>query len=71
MREAVPVRRPSGRRYHTAMNMPYAQRRQALARQLGEGGIAIIPTAAEQPRNRDSAFLFRHDSYFYYLTGFT
>lgn len=49
----------------------YAQRRARLAAQLGAGGIAIIPTAREQQRNRDSDFLFRHDSYFYYLTGFT
>ena len=49
----------------------YAQRRAHLAAQLGSGGIAIIPTALERPRNRDSDFLFRHDSYFYYLTGFT
>ena len=49
----------------------YAQRRARLATQLGHAGIAIIPTAPEQPRNRDSDFLFRHDSYFYYLTGFT
>ena len=49
----------------------YTQRRATLAAQLGPGGIAIIPTALEQPRNRDSDFLFRHDSYFYYLTGFT
>jgi Xaa-Pro aminopeptidase len=49
----------------------YAQRRARLAAQLGPGGIAILPTAPEQPRNRDSDFLYRHDSYFYYLTGFT
>jgi Xaa-Pro aminopeptidase len=49
----------------------YAQRRARLAAQLGAGGIAVIPTAPEQQRNRDSDFLFRHDSYFYYLTGFT
>ncbi|RYF66959.1 MAG: M24 family metallopeptidase, partial [Comamonadaceae bacterium] len=49
----------------------YAQRRARLASQLGEGGIAIIPTAPERSRNRDSDFLYRHDSYFYYLTGFT
>jgi Xaa-Pro aminopeptidase len=49
----------------------YAQRRARLASMLGEGGIAIIPTAPERQRNRDSDFLFRHDSYFYYLTGFT
>ena len=49
----------------------YAQRRAHLAAQLGPGGIAIIPTAPERPRNRDTDFLYRHDSYFYYLTGFT
>ncbi len=49
----------------------YAQRRARLAEQLGPQGIAIVPTAPERPRNRDSDFLYRHDSYFYYLTGFT
>ena len=49
----------------------YAQRRARMAAQLGSNGIALIPTAPERQRNRDSDFLFRHDSYFYYLTGFT
>ena len=49
----------------------YSPRRAALARQIGPRAIAIIPTAPEQQRNRDSDFLFRHDSYFYYLSGFT
>ncbi len=49
----------------------YAERRARLASQLGPGGIAIVPTALERPRNRDSDFLYRHDSYFYYLSGFT
>jgi Xaa-Pro aminopeptidase len=52
----------------------YAQRRARLAALLGErgeSGVAIIPTAPERARNRDSDFLYRHDSYFYYLTGFT
>ncbi|QIL71272.1 M24 family metallopeptidase [Diaphorobacter sp. HDW4B] len=49
----------------------YAQRRARLASQLGKGGIAVIPTAPERQRNRDNSFLYRHDSYFYYLTGFT
>jgi Xaa-Pro aminopeptidase len=49
----------------------YAKRRARAAEQLGKDGIAIIPTALEHPRNRDSDFLYRHDSYFYYLTGFT
>jgi Xaa-Pro aminopeptidase len=52
-------------------NQIYAQRRAKLAAQLGKDAIAIIPTALERPRNRDSDFLYRHDSYFYYLTGFT
>jgi len=49
----------------------YAERRARLASQLGPGGIAIVPTAPERTRNRDSDYLFRFDSYFYYLTGFT
>ena len=49
----------------------YATRRAQLAAQLGPGGIAIIPTAPERPRNRDADFPYRHDSYFFYLTGFT
>ena len=49
----------------------YAERRTRVAAQLGADGIALIPTAPERPRNRDSDFLFRYDSYFHYLTGFT
>jgi Xaa-Pro aminopeptidase len=49
----------------------HQQRRAQLARQLGAQGIAIVPTAPEHPRNRDSDYLYRHDSYFYYLSGFT
>ncbi|MEY2660751.1 MAG: hypothetical protein RLZZ123_1923 [Pseudomonadota bacterium] len=49
----------------------YAQRRARLAAQLGPGGVAVVPTAPQQGRNRDSDFPYRHDSYFYYLTGFT
>ncbi|MDF1485582.1 aminopeptidase P N-terminal domain-containing protein [Ramlibacter sp. H39-3-26] len=53
------------------MNTVYAQRRARVAHQIGPDGIAIIPTAPERPRNRDGDFPYRHDSYFYYLTGFT
>ncbi len=51
----------------------YARRRAAVARALkaAGGGVAIVPTAPEQQRNRDSDFPYRHDSYFYYLTGFS
>ena len=47
----------------------YAARRTALLAAMGEG-IALIPTAHEATRNRDSLYPYRHDSYFYYLTGF-
>jgi Xaa-Pro aminopeptidase len=47
-----------------------AARRARVAAQLGKDGIAVIPTAPERPRNRDSDYIYRHDSYFYYLTGF-
>ena len=41
----------------------YAERRARVAAQLGKDGIAIVPTAPEQSRNRDSDFLFRHENY--------
>lgn len=51
---------------------PFEQRRKHLAdlmRARG-GGIAVILTAPEILRNRDSHYPYRWDSYFYYLTGF-
>jgi Xaa-Pro aminopeptidase len=53
----------------TTINI-YATRRARFAASLGADGIAIIPTSPERPRNRDSDFLYRFDSYFHYLTGF-
>jgi Xaa-Pro aminopeptidase len=50
---------------------PFAQRRARLAAQMQPGAVAILPTAPEAPRNNDSDYPYRHDSYFYYLTGFT
>ena len=49
---------------------PRAERRAKLATLLGPRGVALIPTAPEQQRNRDADFLYRPDSYFYYLTRF-
>ena len=48
----------------------YAGRRARLAQAIGEG-VAVVPTAPERVRNRDSHFPYRFDSHFYYLTGFT
>ena len=47
----------------------FQQRRTKLLANMGEG-VAIIPTAPELIRNRDSHYPYRFDSYFYYLTGF-
>ncbi len=47
------------------------RRKQLLTWMLSQGGgIAIIPTAPERVRNRDNHYSYRHDSDFYYLTGF-
>ncbi len=47
----------------------YRKRRERLARAM-QAGIAVIPTAPERVRNRDSHYPYRFDSHFYYLTGF-
>jgi Xaa-Pro aminopeptidase len=47
----------------------FRARRDQLIQQMGEG-VAILPTAPETIRNRDSHYPYRFDSYFYYLTGF-
>lgn len=51
----------------------HATRRKQLLSQMRArgGGVAIIPTAPEVMRNRDADYPYRHDSYFYYLSGFT
>jgi Xaa-Pro aminopeptidase len=53
------------------MDLPacYAARRAKLAQSVGDG-VVLLPTAPEVARNRDSHYPYRHDSYFYYLTGF-
>jgi Xaa-Pro aminopeptidase len=52
--------------------MPFRQRRLSLLARMAAagGGVAVIPTAPERVRNRDTTFPFRADSYFHYLTGF-
>ncbi len=51
----------------------YARRRAALLAQMHAqgGGVAVLATAPEVMRNADADYPYRHDSYFYYLTGFT
>ncbi|HVY05764.1 MAG TPA: aminopeptidase P N-terminal domain-containing protein [Burkholderiales bacterium] len=47
----------------------FARRRAHLASRM-KAGVAVIRTANEHLRNRDSSYPYRFDSYFYYLTGF-
>ena len=51
---------------------PFARRRRHLfdwMRSQG-GGVAVLSTAPERSRNRDNQYAYRHDSDFFYLTGF-
>lgn len=53
----------------SADNTTHRHRRQDVMNFMRDG-IAIIPTAPQQPRNGDVLFPFRPDSDFYYLTHF-
>jgi Xaa-Pro aminopeptidase len=50
---------------------PFAARRARLLSAMVPGAVAVLATAPEAPRNGDSDYPYRHDSAFYYLTGFT
>ena len=62
--------------YHSPMTFAdqdtttYAERRKRVQDSM-RYGIAIIPTAPEVARNADTHYGYRHDSNFYYLSGFT
>ena len=47
----------------------HRRRRERLAQAIG-AGVAVVPTAPERVRNRDTHYPYRFDSHFYYLTGF-
>lgn len=48
----------------------FAQRRQRVFAQLPDNSALILFTETEKRRNNDCDYLFRPDSYFWYLTGF-
>ncbi|MCB1943284.1 MAG: aminopeptidase P N-terminal domain-containing protein, partial [Candidatus Accumulibacter sp.] len=50
-------------------HQPYSRRRQRVLERLGDG-VAVLATAPERLRNRDSHYPYRFDSYFWYLSGF-
>ncbi|WP_256077899.1 Xaa-Pro aminopeptidase [Massilia sp. YIM B04103] len=49
----------------------FAERRARLMAQMEAGSVAVLLTAPEVARNGDSDYPYRHDSHFYYLSGFT
>ncbi len=48
----------------------FSRRRKQLMAQLEPNSIAIVPTGDLKSRSRDTEYHFRHDSDFYYLSGF-
>jgi Xaa-Pro aminopeptidase len=48
----------------------FARRRRHLMELIGSSGIAILVAAPERVRSRDTLYVYRQDSDFYYLTGF-
>ena len=48
----------------------YEKRRRDLMNQIGTNAVAIVPSASEKVRSRDTNYQFRQDSQFSYLTGF-
>ena len=48
----------------------YLERRARLLAQMQPGAVALLGTAPEVVRNGDSDYPYRHDSHFYYLSGF-
>ena len=48
----------------------FARRRKNLMAMMEPNSIAILPSAGEKVRSRDTDYTFRQDSDFYYLSGF-
>ena len=48
----------------------FRKRREHLLRSIGDGAVAILPSAPVAVRSNDVEFVYRQDSNFYYMTGF-
>jgi len=48
----------------------FRKRREQFIRAIGEGAVAILPSAPTAIRSNDVEFIYRQDNDFYYLTGF-
>ncbi|WP_373768158.1 Xaa-Pro aminopeptidase [Glaesserella sp.] len=55
---------------HTLPSSEFVHRREAVFRQMQDNSSLIVFTESEKRRNHDNTYLFRPDSYFWYLTGF-
>ncbi|GAB3285080.1 Xaa-Pro aminopeptidase [Parahaliea aestuarii] len=62
-----PVQKPAATAIPRA---EYLRRRRHFMAMMEPGSIAIIPSARELTRSRDTEFPFRQDSDFFYLSGF-
>jgi len=49
----------------------FAQRRKRFLAAIGEGAVAILPSAPLAVRSNDVEYVYRQDNDLYYLTGFT
>lgn len=49
----------------------FSRRRRQLMKMMGKQSIALLPAATERTRNRDVDYVFRQDSDFLYLSGFS
>ena len=49
----------------------YRHRRRGLMERMAAGAVALIPAANTRTRTRDIDYVFRQDSDFWYLTGFS
>lgn len=49
----------------------FSRRRRNLMEMMEPNSIAVIPSAQEKTRSRDTDFTFRQDSDFFYLSGFS
>ncbi len=52
------------------MNATFLKRRKNLSQAIGEG-VIILKNAPEKVRSNDTLYRYRHDSNFFYLTGFS
>jgi Xaa-Pro aminopeptidase len=61
---------PADAAMEAALDDPFRRRRERFLEEIG-GGVAVLCSAPELIKSRDTEIRFRQDSDFFYLTGFT